>query len=136
MYSQIGCTGAFTVAVSVLFLALPSVREYFGFSREPVRFLTAFFAMFIFQSVLNCFNARTSRINIFRGVSGNKPFVVIITFVLVMQLFIIYWGGAAFRTSPLSVRELILAVSVSFAVIPADILRKLILRITGRKKDF
>ncbi|MDD6313367.1 MAG: calcium-translocating P-type ATPase, PMCA-type [Firmicutes bacterium] len=136
MYSQIGFTGAFTVAVSVLFLALPSVREYFGFSREPVRFLTAFFAMFIFQSVLNCFNARTSRINIFRGVSGNKPFVVIITFVLVMQLFIIYWGGAAFRTSPLSVRELISAVSVSFAVIPADILRKLILRITGRKKDF
>lgn len=135
MLGQIGFTGVFTVVVSVLFLSLDVSRKYFGYYVNQVYFLTAFFAMFIFLCVLNCFNARTERMNLMKGVSKNRPFVIIITFVLLTQLLMIYFGGEIFRTMPLAAKQLAAATLISFTVIPADLVRKAFLKLTKQKSS-
>ena len=51
-----------------------------------------------------------------------------------VQLALIYWGGALFRTAGLSLRELFSVLCFSASVLPADILRKLLGR-RGRLTD-
>ena len=45
----------------------------------------------------------------------------------------IYYGGSTFRTSGLTIKELLITILLSFTVIPVDNLRKLILRKKGVK---
>ena len=47
---------------------------------------------------------------------------------VVVQLMIIYFGGEVFRCEPLRVRELLRAALLSCTVLPADLLRKLLVR--------
>jgi ABC-type arginine/histidine transport system permease subunit len=44
----------------------------------------------------------------------------------VIQMFMIYYGGALFRCVPLTPNELWFAVSTAFAVIPFDIARRIV----------
>lgn len=86
--------------------------------------MTGFFGLFIFLSLMNAFNARTSRINILANILKNKIFLFIIVFVTFIQIFLIYYGGTLFRTTGLSFFELVLIIILSFIIIPIDWLRK------------
>lgn len=57
-------TGSFSTAICLLYLKLPFFRERFGYETDYLRFMTVFFAIFIFCGICNCFNARTPRINL------------------------------------------------------------------------
>ena len=95
--------------------------------------MTAFFALLIFIDVFNAFNARTHRLNILSNLSKNKIFIIIISFIVIIQIIMIYYGGSTFRTSGLTIKELLITILLSFTVIPVDNLRKLILRKKGVK---
>ena len=90
--------------------------------------MTAFFALLIFIDVFNAFNARTHRLNILSNLSKNKIFIIIISFIVIIQIIMIYYGGSTFRTSGLTIKELLITILLAFTVIPVDNLRKLILR--------
>lgn len=133
MLSQILCMGAFTVTLCVLFLKLPIIKTWFRYANDPIYLMTAFFALFIFTGVFNSFNARTPRANLFAHLFGNPSFVVIMAAVAVIQLLLIYFGGSLFRTAGLQSWELRRVMGIALLVIPADLTRKLVMRLFSRK---
>mgnify|MGYP004608478311 FL=1 len=123
MLNEIIITGLYTTILCILFLKLPFIRNFFS-SKES--FMTAFFGLFIFAGIFNCFNARTSRINVLSHLTKNHMFIFIILFICVVQIIMIYYGGSMFRTIPLSLKEFLIMLAFSFTVVPVDVLRKII----------
>lgn len=133
MIFQILCMGTYTVALCIFFLESPWVKGFFHFQSGTMSFMTAFFALFIFSGIANSFNARTHRLNLTAHLKKNPAFLGIMTLVAAVQLFLVYHGGALFRTVGLSPKELIFTLLLSATVIPADLLRKGFLRLIGRQ---
>lgn len=123
MLNEITITGLYTTFLCILFLKLPFIKSLFD-SKES--FMTAFFGLFIFTGIFNCFNARTSRINILSHLTKNHMFIFIILFICIVQITMIYYGGSMFRTVPLSLKEFLIMLAFSFTVVPVDVLRKII----------
>ncbi len=123
---------AFTVALFVFFLRSELVRSFYREGAGDLCLLTAFFALFIFASVFNCFNARTDRVRMLLGLLKNRAFLLIMTAVAAVQIGFIYLGGAVLRTVPLTARELALTLLLAATVIPIGWLHTLHRRLTGR----
>jgi len=128
MIHQIFLLGGFTVGLCLLFLNLPSITVHFREAPDHIYLLTAFFALFIFAGVFNCFNARTDRLNLFAGLSGNPVFLLIMAVISVIQVIFVYLGGAVLRTAPLTPGELGVTMLLALSVFPAELLRKLLYR--------
>ena len=133
MLHSILCMGIFKVVLCVLFLKLKHFRALFRYTGNPVYFMTAFFALFIFAGIFNCFNARTYRINLLAHIRKNPMFILIMAAVAAIQLLLIYYGGSLFRTAGLTFFELVRVIMIAFLVVPVDCIRKLVLRLFGRK---
>lgn len=136
MVHQIVFQGGFTVALCIMFLKLPGITSLFRWSNDNIYLLTAFFALFIFSSVFNCFNARTDRLKLFAGIGQNPTFVVIMFAVLLVQILFVYLGGPVLRTAPLTLKELGVTSLIALSVIPAEFLRKLSWRLLAGKKGY
>lgn len=133
MWNQILFTGTYTAALCLVFLHVPVFHQLFRGSGDSNCFMTAFFSLFIFASIFNSFNARTYRLNLLAHLKSNKSFMVIISFICVVQLLLIYFGGSVFRTAGLTFLELQMVIILAFSVVPVDIVRKVIIRMNGRK---
>ena len=133
MLHQILCMGIFTVGLCVAFLKLPVVKTWFRYANDPIYLMTAFFALFIFTGIFNSLNARTHRVNLFAHLFQNLSFVGIMAAVAIIQLLLIYFGGTVFRTAGLELWELRRVMAMALLVIPADMARKLVMRLFGRK---
>lgn len=129
MIGQILFSGIFTVGLYLFFLLSPKTISLYRASHDSIYLLTAFFALFIFTSVFHCFNCRTDRLLLFSGLSKNKAFIAIIALVLGVQIAFVYLGGPLLRTAPLSARELTYTFAIALAVLPAELVRKLLLRL-------
>ncbi len=136
MISQIALSGIFTVGLFVAFLLCPTITSKFKSSSDNSTLLSAFFALFIFASVFHCFNARTDRIFLLNKLSKNKTFIFIMILILTVQILFIYLGGSVLRTVPLSASELKITLLLALSVFPADLLRKMLLRLIGKKRGF
>ncbi len=126
--SRVLITGIYQIALSISFLSLPFFKERFGFYDDYDRFITIFFAMFVFCGIFCAFNCRTTRINLASYLGLNPAFISIMTATCCVQLLIVYFGGEVFRTVPLSPRDLGAALVIAFTVIPFDIMRKILSR--------
>ncbi|MBR4295265.1 MAG: calcium-translocating P-type ATPase, PMCA-type [Clostridia bacterium] len=133
MIGEILTMGLFTVTLCILFLKMPNITSLFRYQENNLYLLTAFFALFIFASVFNCFCARTDSLNIFRDLAKNKVFIIIMLSITAIQIGFIYLGGSVLRTAPLLWEELRTTLILALTVFPANMLRKLILRIIGSK---
>ncbi len=136
MIREIAWLGCFTVGLCLLFLKLPAVAAHFRTADDGIYLMTAFFALFIFASVFNCFNARTDRLNPLAGLSENPGFTGIMTAVLLVQILFVYLGGSVLRTAPLTLRELGYTSLLALTVFPAELLRKLLRRLRGRTEGY
>ncbi len=136
MIHQILLLGGFTVGLCLSFLLNPHFTSHFRMAQDRIYHLTAFFALFIFTSVFNCFAARTDRFRLFAGIGKNKPFLLIMAAVLAVQLVFVYLGGEVLRTAPLTAAELLYTCGVSLLVIPAEAVRKLLWRFFHRSGGF
>ncbi len=125
--------GGFTLGLGIAFLKHPAIISNFD---GMLCHLTAFFAFFIFSSVLNCFCARTDRLNIFSNIGKNKVFLLIMAMISAIQIIFIYLGGSVLRTIPLTARELVYTLCISLLVIPADFVRKVLWRFFGNKNGY
>ena len=83
------------------------------------------------MGIFNCFNARTNRLNLLAHIKDNKVFLGIICLILIVQIYLIYFGGNLFRTAGLTLKEFNIMIILSMTVIPIDFLRKLYLRYKG-----
>lgn len=131
MINEILFTGAYSSILCVLFLKLPIIKELYRFNIDSIYLMTAFFGLFIFIGIFNSFNARTHRLNLFANILKNKVFIIIISFIIIVQLFLLYFGGNLFRTSGLTLKEFEIMILLSMTVIPIDFLRKYLLRKRG-----
>jgi len=130
MYTQILFTGIYTIAICLVFLRLPAIREWF--SGDEAKLMSAFFALFMFAGIFNCFNARTYRMNLLSHIRRNKIFLNIMALVVIIQIVLIYFGGSVFRTTALSLRELQIVALMAGTVMIADLVRKMALRMNYR----
>lgn len=129
MTSEILITGLYTTILCILFLKVPFIKNLFS-SNES--FMTAFFGLFIFAGIFNCFNAHTSRINILAHLLKNRMFILVISFIIIVQVIMMYYGGSMFRTIPLSIKEFIIMLLFAFTVVPVDVIRKIISKKYGK----
>ena len=125
MYSEIVFTGIYSALLCLFFLKSPTIRMLYRTDPSNKYIMTAFFALFIFIGIFNCFNARTPRLNLLADLNKNKVFILIILFIILVQLYLIYYGGNLFRAYGLSSKELIITILLASTVIPVDWLRKL-----------
>lgn len=131
MINQIVFIGFYFSVMCIYFLKSTFIHNLFRIDSNDKYLMTAFFGLFIFMAIFNSFNARTHRLNLFAHLLKNKAFIVVISFIIIVQLILIYFGGDIFRTTGLTLLEFEIMIFLAFTVIPVDILRKLILR---RKK--
>lgn len=128
MYSQIIFTGVYSALLCILFLKLPLFKHIIRIGSSYEYLMTAYFALFIFMGVCNAFNARTERLNLFANLKQNVVFILTISFIVIVQLYLIYHGGDLFRTYGLTLKELMIVLLLSFSVIPVDLLRKIYIK--------
>lgn len=133
MWHEIIFTGAYSSLLCILFLKLPIISAIFRDSDNNKYLMSAFFGLFIFIGIFNCFNARTHRLNLFAHLYKNKPFIAVISFIVLVQILLIYYGGNLFRTVGLNFKEFQIMILLAFSVIPIDWIRKIYLRTKGIK---
>ena len=132
MKGEIFFTGLYSSLLCIFFLKNPWIQSLFRRGENNQYLLTAFFALFIFIGIFNCFNARTHRLNLFAHLRKNLVFVLIIFFITIVQLILIYYGGDLFRTAGLTLKEFIIMLLIAVTVIPVDWFRKIYLRMRGQ----
>ncbi|MGQ9659689.1 MAG: calcium-translocating P-type ATPase, PMCA-type [Thermochromatium sp.] len=130
MWSSILINGSLIAALSILFLTSDLTQHWFdggyaaGTPEAQAKFLTAFFAFFVFVQVFNTFNARTQGLNLFEHLLDNRLFSIIIPSIMAIQVFFITFGGEILRTVGLSFGEWLLVLALAILIIPADLIRK------------
>lgn len=135
MLKQILYMGICTIALCVTFLKNHVAHNLFSFNEnDTTHFMTCFFALFIFCGIFNSFNARTERLNLFAHMGENPRFIIIMSFVAIIQIFFVYFGGSLFRTVGIPFNEIFKIILIAMLVIPAEMLRKFIIGRKNRKK--
>ena len=129
MLSQIAFTGGYTLFICVTFLIFPPFSALFRSGDGGKVFMTAFYALFVFMGLFNCFNTRSERLSLLSNIGKNKLFIAIMAAIAIIQTAIIYYGGDLFRSVPLSFREMLNVILIAASVIPFDIVRRIIKRI-------
>ena len=109
------------------------MRSFYRESEGDLCLLTAFFALFIFASVFQCFNARTDRVRLFKGLLRNPAFLFIMGAVAAVQIAFVYLGGAVLRTMPLTPRELFVTLLFAATLLPVGWLHLLHRRLCAKK---
>ena len=130
MLHQILFTGLYSLLVCVIFLRFELFKALFRVSAGDAVFMTAFYALFIFMGIFNCFNARSERLSLLSNIEKNPAFLIIMCLIVCVQLVMIYFGGELFRSVPLSVREILNVVLIAASVIPFDALRRVFKKLT------
>ena len=122
MISHVIFNGLYTLALLMFFLNSSFSKSIFP---SLDRRLTAFYALFIFAGIVNSFTARSDRTFIFFGIRKNKVFLFIMALITFMQMLIIYFGGAIFRSTPLTFEELACVALMSLSVLAFDSIRRI-----------
>ena len=125
MLNEIVITGIYSSILCIIFLKSDFIRSFF---RSGDYMMTAFFGLFIFIGIFNSFNARTYRLNLFSSLLKNKAFIIVILFIVVVQIYLIYFGGSMFRTVGLNLQEFVVMLLLALTVIPVDFIRKMLLK--------
>ena len=124
--------GAYTLGLCIIYLKSDAIRGIFYGANGEARFLTAFYAFFIFLGIFNSFCSRSERVWVLSNISKNKPFVYVMLIIATIQIIMIYFGGEIFRSVPLSARELSGVVILSFTVVIFDGVRRIFAKLSGK----
>lgn len=125
MITQILGMGIIGSLLCFIFLKLPIFLNIY---HDNNTLLTAFFGLFIFIDIFNSFNSRTNHLNLLFNLNKNKIFIIVMLFIVIAQILMIYYGGNVFRTSGLSLSQLLITILYASLVMPFDILRKILLK--------
>ncbi|CAO3573393.1 unnamed protein product [Mortierella alpina] len=121
-YNEIPASLATKVAVIT-----PEIEAaYRTFKSQELK--TMVFNTFVFLQIFNEVNCRRldNRLNIFAGIQNNRYFMVIFVIMVVFQILIVEFGGAAFETEKLSATQWLICVLLGLLSLPAGVLIRLI----------
>ncbi|KAF9174725.1 hypothetical protein BGX21_009439 [Mortierella sp. AD011] len=101
-------------------------NAYFGFKQQELD--TMVFNTFVFLQIFNEVNCRRldNRLNIFSGIQKNHYFSSIFVIMVVFQVIIIEFGGAAFSTEKLDGVQWAICVVLGLLSIPVGVIVRLI----------
>ena len=133
MLGRVAIMGAYTLGLCIAFLKLDFFKLMF-FGGSEIHFLTAFYALFIFLGIFNCFSARCERMWILSNISKNRPFVIIMILISAIQILMIFFGGTLFRTTPISFAEIGKVVLLAFTLIPFDGICRIFKRLSPNRE--
>jgi calcium-translocating P-type ATPase len=122
MRREIILSGLYSIAVCLWFLKSPVTAALFS---SPARFMTAFFALFMFMGIFQSLSARTHRVDLTDHLAANKPFIGIMGLVAVAQTVLIYFGGALFRTAGLTFWQLVFVLLLASTALLARVFRSI-----------
>jgi len=127
MWSSILSKSLFIATVSILFIKLlnNAVPGSMFYNNEPA-FLTAFFSFFVFLNLFNIFNSRVEEKNLLHHITSNRGFIEICLVIFIVQVFLIFFGGKVFRTTPLPLHQILALLGLAATIIPFDIIRKVV----------
>jgi len=125
MKRQIATNSIYTTILCLIFLKSPKLQNIF-YSNGEAYMMTGFFTLFMFSSICRGFCVRTHEVNIFEYLSANKLFIWIMGIIAVIQILIIYFGGAVFRTVKLNMEHIFLIFLIAFTIIPINTFMKYI----------
>ena len=132
MLSQILTSALYITAASLSILFVPQIRSLFG-DADVTYLKSALFATFMMSITFNGFNARTTHINIFKGLGKNRNFLIVMLSIILFQFLFVTFGGKALAVESLSPEAWGICLLLSLFVIPVDIARKLLVRALGKK---
>jgi Ca2+-transporting ATPase len=101
-------------------------QAYTQFKRQELD--TMVFNTFVFLQIFNEVNCRRldNHLNIFSGIQKNNYFIVIFIIMVVFQIIIVQFGGAAFETEKLNGIQWLICVVIGLLSIPVGVIIRLI----------
>lgn len=128
MLSIILSSGIYLTAAGLFLL---KAAPFIGISGEKET-SSLFFVFFIWGSLFNGFNCRSSSLDIFASLKRNPAFVRVFFLIVIIQFFVIYSGrlpffgfiGEVFGVEPILPFQYFCAVSLSVTVIPFSLIFK------------
>ncbi|MBQ9467865.1 MAG: calcium-translocating P-type ATPase, PMCA-type [Clostridia bacterium] len=126
--------GVYGTALCTWFLKSARVRTVLNYENEPEILLTAFFALFIFTGIAISFTARSERMNLLSGLTQNRSFAAIMSFITVVQLIMLYFGGKTFRCVGMNIRTLATVAVLALTVLPVDIAVRVIMKRVDKRR--
>jgi magnesium-transporting ATPase (P-type) len=120
MKREIFLGGLYAIGVCLWFLKSPVTRELFP---SQVRFMTAFFALFMFMGIFSSLTSRTVKVNLLDHIAANKAFIGIMGLVAAVQTLLIYFGGTVFRTAGLTFTQLMFVLFLASTAVLARTIR-------------
>ena len=133
MFVEIITIALYITFICLAILFLPPIRNLFG-NVDTTYLKSALYATFMMAITINGFNARTSHLNLFKGITGNKSFLIITALLLVLQFVFVSFGGSVLSVEKLTPLSWLICIGLAILVIPIDILRKAII-MSNHKKD-
>lgn len=137
MMTQIIIMGMWLTALSFMFLKLPVFDQFFA---TPEQKLSAYFVLFIWSALFNGFNVRDDAFGIFKGLNENTGFMKVFITIILIQAAIVNaglipvpvfgWISSMFSCVPFSISGWFLIVILAVTMIPVDLLRKAIAKMT------
>ena len=128
------------MAVQTAFLVLHSLTVCVAFlylnpfECDSRTFMSAFFALFVFQGIFAGVCARCpDALNIFRRLSKNRAFVIIFALISAVQILLLYFGGELFRAFPIPADVLTKTVALSSLILVTDLVRKILFKKFSKK---
>jgi len=128
MYGEVLFTGMYSSLLCLFFLTSTWIRKIYRSDPNDKYLLTGFFALFIFMAIFNSFNARTRRLNLLANLKDNKVLLAVTLFIILVQLYLIYYGGTLFRAFGLTLKEIQFTILLAATVIPVDWIRKIYIK--------
>lgn len=127
MLIEIVIGAAYITFICLGILFIQPIRALFG-NVDATYLKTAIFATFMMAIAFNGFNARTSHINPFGGLSRSKTFIWVMLSVFALQFVFVTFGGEVLSVERLNVGGWLVCVLLSFMIIPIDMIRKAIMQ--------
>lgn len=137
MWLRIFTSAIYTVIIGLLILKLPAFQKFFPYEHDTAVSVshTAFFTFFMFTAIFNAFDTRTSSLNLFDNIKGNRYFLICIGSIAVVQILLTEFGGKIFQCTGLNIYQWLVVLALSIAIVPIDLARKAIVGKTSLKDD-
>ncbi|NLK22490.1 MAG: calcium-translocating P-type ATPase, PMCA-type [Clostridiales bacterium] len=128
MMTQISLAAAWIIAVSLVFLFAPFMKDLFTVNGEYVNRLhfTGYFSLFVFSAVFNGFNVRNDSFNVLKNVKENPGFLKVMGIIAVVQVLVSTFGGELFECEAIGIKQWGIVLLLAFTIIPFDMIRKAI----------
>ena len=99
---------------------------------------TMIFNMFVFLQVFNEFNCRRidGSLNVFQNITHDWIFIIIQVAVVLCQFFIVTFGGLAFSTVPLSLKQWVVTVAIGAMSLPVGFIIRIIPDCCGMERRY